>query len=110
MPTKDQENKRQHWRDWYHRNKDKAREARKNTQERTKQWYIDYKKSQKCKECGFDDYRALQFHHRDPETKVGDVATIAQRGTRKKLKAELEKCDCLCANCHQIHEYESRKI
>lgn len=103
-----QEKRRASWRKWYHNNKDAARQARKNTSKRLWEWYIEYKKKQTCKSCGFDDYRALQFHHRDPSTKVGNVSDMASRGIRNKLITELAKCDCYCANCHLILECKIR--
>lgn len=45
-----------------------------------------------CDECGYDNYiGALEFHHRDPHTKDGEVRTVE----------EARKCRLLCANCHR---------
>ena len=64
--------------------------------------YIDWKRTLKCNRCGFDDYRALQFHHEGD--KEHDVATMLTRGfALEKIKLEADKCEVLCANCHQIH-------
>ena len=48
---------------------------------------------------------ALQFHHRDPETKAFG---LTQQGIVKNswedVLVEAEKCDLVCANCHaEIH-------
>lgn len=55
-----------------------------------------------CQRCGFDEHEsALQFHHRDPSQKDFGI----NRGISKRfelVKAELDKCDLLCANCHSI--------
>ena len=52
-----------------------------------------------CQICGENDLRCLDFHHRDPSTKLFAPGT----GTRSmdKLLEEVGKCDVLCANCHR---------
>ena len=64
--------------------------------------YIKWKKTLYCNRCGFDDHRALQFHH-DGE-KEHNIADMLRSGfALNKIKLEAEKCEVLCANCHQIH-------
>lgn len=51
-----------------------------------------------CLDCG--SKADLQYHHRDPSTKrftVGDGGTRAM----STILAEIDKCDVLCAGCHQ---------
>ena len=54
-----------------------------------------------CALCGYERYAgALQFHHRNGETKAFG---IGQRGLTRSLdalRAEAAKCVLLCANCH----------
>ena len=65
--------------------------------------YIQYKKSLSCEECGLTGHPwALDFHHRDPNQKEFQVSRKSAKGTKwEKLKAEIDKCRCLCANCHR---------
>ena len=60
----------------------------------------------KCYECGYNKcLGSLVFHHLDPAEK--DFAISAKGYTRswEKVKAELDKCILVCANCHGgIHE------
>ena len=64
--------------------------------------YIKWKKSLSCNRCGFEDYRALQFHHeRDKEKNIADM--LRTGFPLDRIKSEAEKCEVLCANCHQIH-------
>jgi transposase-like protein len=55
----------------------------------------------RCSLCGYDRYiGALQFHHRDGQTKEFG---LADRGLTRSLDAvreEARKCILLCANCH----------
>lgn len=61
----------------------------------------DYKTCSGCKDCGEKDSVVLQFHHRDPKSKVLNVAAlITNRASLDRIFAEVAKCDVLCANCH----------
>ena len=62
----------------------------------------------KCYDCGLvSNFRAVyDFHHRNPEEKEFDPGSILHYSW-KRIVAELDKCDLLCANCHRIrHEKE----
>lgn len=55
----------------------------------------------KCRRCSYDKCSAaMDFHHRDPTQKE---FRIASGHTRKWefIRAELDKCDLLCSNCHR---------
>jgi hypothetical protein len=64
---------------------------------------IEYKGG-KCKICQLiDDPCVYDFHHRDPQQKEYGFGTKSH-GTLEMHKAELDKCDLLCSNCHRkIH-------
>jgi len=73
-------------------------------------WVDNYKSSLGCGSCGNKDKRCLQLHHRDSETKKRSVAQLIGSGyIFKTVKAEIEKCEVLCANCHSIHHYDERR-
>lgn len=58
-----------------------------------------------CQRCGYNKNKtALQFHHLDPSQK--DFGLGGHHGRSwKSIKAELDKCVCLCANCHsEVHD------
>ena len=63
-----------------------------------------YKKAQICGRCGFSDWRALDFHHRDPQNKKANLAHIGlHKGWAwERIVEEIEKCEIICANCHRI--------
>ena len=70
---------------------------------RTKEYY-EWKKTLKCERCGFDDYRALQFHHHNDD-KERNIAEMARGCSLETIKKEAIKCTVLCANCHQIEHH-----
>jgi hypothetical protein len=85
----------------YEKNKQKYIDKAKVFTQSIKEWFIEYKKTLNCKECGEDRYWVLDFHHRDPKEKDIDVSTLIRKGNKNKILKEVEKCDVLCSNCHR---------
>ena len=55
-----------------------------------------------CIKCGYNKcLGALEFHHKDSTQKDPNYDKFRQLTFNNKLKAELDKCDLLCANCHR---------
>jgi len=78
----------------------------KDREKRLKSWLVDYKKKRSCSRCGFEDYRALQFHHLgDKEMGVFEMAD--QGYALETIRAEIAKCELLCANCHSIEHHQA---
>lgn len=59
----------------------------------------------RCSRCGYDRCEAaLQFHHRDPETKAAFPLNSSHNRRWEIVRGELDKCVLLCANCHaELH-------
>ena len=64
---------------------------------------VEYKGG-KCERCGYDKcIDALEFHHIDPSQKDKNFGNIKIRKWEDQIK-ELDKCICVCSNCHrEIH-------
>lgn len=82
---------------------------------KTQKYIMGYLASHPCVDCGEDDPIVLEFDHRDRSTKSRNVSELIQWGSsRKKLDAEIAKCDVVCANCHrrrthkQIHSLPTK--
>lgn len=73
----------------------------------TRLWIDDYKKDKTCISCGFSNWKALSFHHRDPKTKRGNVSEMTSLSI-DTIQIEIDKCDVLCCNCHMILEHDGR--
>lgn len=63
-----------------------------------------------CMDCkrNYPHY-IMQFDHRDGRQKVNNVTGLVANSW-KKLLAEIEKCDLVCANCHASRTYHRRII
>lgn len=57
-----------------------------------------------CADCGNADIRVLEFDHRPGTTKEFSLGGRG-RGV-ESVKAEITKCDVVCANCHRIRTIE----
>lgn len=62
---------------------------------------IEYKGG-KCIGCGYNRYQgALELHHVNPSEKGFGIGDKGYTRSWAKVKAELDKCVLLCANCHR---------
>lgn len=69
------------------------------------QKFREYKKTLSCNRCGYNDYRALEFHHFNNDKDEFDPCVIARKRSWKNVINELNKCEVLCSNCHRIEHY-----
>jgi hypothetical protein len=65
-----------------------------------KEWMSALKEKLVCVHCGENDYVALDFHHLDPSQKDYNIPQMWGLGLNR-MKKEISKCSCLCANCHR---------
>lgn len=69
--------------------------------ERAAVW--DYKTEHPCA-CGENRPPCLDFHHRNPDTKLYEISEMISASMNRNLvMLEISKCDIICANCHRIH-------
>ena len=72
-----------------------------NRRKRVRQKAIDYKGGM-CQLCGYARCKeALEFHHRDGESKDFGVSSKGYTRSWERVKQELGKCILVCANCHR---------
>ena len=57
-----------------------------------------------CVKCGEQRLYVVDYHHVDPSKKSFDICKKHEHGM-VKLKNEILKCVCLCANCHREFHY-----
>ena len=63
----------------------------------------------KCKHCGENREYLLDFHHRNPLEKEGELSDFSKGYDIDNFFNELAKCDLLCANCHREFHYLNTK-
>lgn len=73
-----QEANRKYHREYYKRPDRQAYVQKKMRERHTKikKWFSDLRSTMKCIQCGEDHPACLDFHHRDPKTKVRAVAQM----------------------------------
>ena len=70
---------------------------------KARSWIKAYLQEHPCVDCGEDDIRVLEFDHIDPSQKEFGISRgIADGRGLKSIKAEVEKCEVRCCNCHRI--------
>jgi len=100
LPHKDREARAKSQAAYFQRNKRKWKGYQRKYDKRA----FEAKQGRACKECGFDNPLALQWHHRDPNTKLFTIGHGNKKAcSDEKFWAEVAKCDLLCANCHILH-------
>lgn len=69
-------------------------------------WFQDLKKEFKCSSCGENHIACLDFHHKDPTTKLFGLSGSPWIYSKKIILSEIKKCICLCANCHRKEHWD----
>ena len=63
-----------------------------------------------CAKCGENRGYVLDYHHIDPTEKENTVARMTSNNyTLDKVMEEIQKCICLCSNCHREFHYLEHK-
>jgi hypothetical protein len=98
------ETRRAYQRGWYRRHAQRHRRlnaqhrARRRAQNRA---IMRTAKAQPCADCGKRyPYYVMDFDHRRGQ-KTTEVAKLVSNATPQRLRAEIAKCDVVCANCHR---------
>lgn len=86
----------------YHKHHGTNLERTKRNKQKSLDWYKNIKSGLKCCNCGESDDNCLDFHHLDSTQKDFTISNIKKESIGR-IKNELNKCACLCANCHRKH-------
>lgn len=62
---------------------------------------LAYLKAHPCIDCGIADPIVLEFDHRDRKQKLTEVGKMMVNMRWERVKAEIERCDVRCVNCHR---------
>lgn len=91
---------------WHYRNVEWNTERTLRRRATLRRWINGQKGEQGCDRCGRCNPAYLDYHHRNGTDKRMDIGTMVTYGYgRDTLKAEIEKCVVLCANCHRMEHH-----
>jgi hypothetical protein len=72
-----------------------------------RRWLQQIKVTRGCVDCGYNTHpEALEFDHVGTDKRF---MLSRQWHSLEELKAEIEKCEVVCANCHRIRTYNRRQ-
>lgn len=107
MSYKDVEKQRAAQRRYYERHKAKVKEVARDRRNLVVKYLQKVKQDSVCMDCGIDyPYWILQFDHRPGTVKVGAVGNMIRNVSLDAVKAEIAKCDIVCANCHSDRTHD----
>jgi hypothetical protein len=86
----------------------KARERTKRKRAENRKIIWKWKEVRGCAICGEKDPRCLDAHHVIAAQKKKDVCDLCHYA-EKTVREELDKCMCICANCHRKLTYRITK-
>jgi hypothetical protein len=97
--------RREYQRQWYAKNRERHRKnVRKNMAAsiaRAREVVLGHLQQNPCADCGEADIVVLEFDHVRGE-KVAAISQLVCAGhSAAKIRAEIDKCDVVCANCHR---------
>lgn len=71
-----------------------------------KEWMVLEAKNRPCADCrhGFHS-SVMEFDHLPQFEKLFNIAQWRQHN-RKEIRAEIAKCEVVCANCHRLRTWE----
>lgn len=93
--------------EWYLKNKSRLIAEQKDRRRRRRQEFLEFKRTLACIKCGESHPGCLDFHHKDPSQKDGLLSVVVNANwPMHKIKAEIAKCEVLCANCHRKEHFD----
>ncbi len=110
MAWKDPEKQRAAIRKHYRENRQYYIEKAYKKRDALRRWVYDLKNKTPCADCGIQyPYYVTDFDHiGEKGEKINTVSKLINSGSTKQVKAEIEKCELVCANCHRIRTYNRK--
>lgn len=95
---------------WYRANKERRRAKVRTDREAHVAWLDSLKEGKPCADCGqaYPTY-VMEWDHLPGVEKTLVIADTRKAAhSRKRILAELEKCELVCANCHRERTFGKR--
>jgi len=97
-------------RQWQERNPGLKKRSMDRFRQKRTEWLTDLRAKSSCSICGqsFPDHPSvIDFHHKSGESKESGISRMRLQ-TMSQIKAEVDKCIAVCANCHRIIHQKQR--
>jgi len=102
MPYKDPIKQKAAQQKHYRENKERFLSRNQNRRAERKKWFREITRNAKCVFCPEAERVCLDWHHKDPKEKVGEVSNLLNKFRSKTMIVEeLQKCIPICSNCHR---------
>ncbi|MDS0296085.1 homing endonuclease associated repeat-containing protein [Halogeometricum luteum] len=87
---------------WHYRHREQNATQTLDKRAKLRAWVYGLKRERGCTRCSESDPVCLDFHHRDGVEKTANVSElVSNERSRDTIRAEIRRCDVLCANCHR---------
>lgn len=73
--------------------------------ERHRMYLYEYLSVRSCVDCGCSNWIVLEFDHLPQYEKFCNISEMHQKSLTR-IKAEIEKCEVVCSNCHTIRSFK----
>jgi hypothetical protein len=88
---------------YHQRHRERRRLQKKQNRVDFMAWYHGLKKGKPCADCGAVlPTLAMHWDHLPGAEKIDHVGTLRQTNSRRRILAEIAKCELVCANCHAL--------
>ena len=97
----------------YHaRTRERRRALKKALQRSYAAWYRQLKENRPCADCGGRfHHAAMAWDHLPGSVKVMEVSRLMEKThSKRRVLAEIAKCELVCANCHAVRTFERRGV
>ena len=108
MPYKDPKKQKEAQREHYEKNSAGYKSALIARRKRNRLFVLEQLRP--CDRCGAFNPAFMDWHHRDPEQKTEKISKLVRSTSIERLQEEIDKCDCLCSNCHRIEHFADNSI
>lgn len=108
MPYRDPEKQKAAQRRYYDENKEKILLTQNKKRNAMRRYIQEVKESTPCADCGMQyPHYVMDFDHLPGEVKLYNISNQMNSdiGSLATLKAEIAKCEIVCANCHRHRTY-----
>lgn len=97
--------RRYYWRAYHQRDRDRFNARRRVRvaayRARNRAYVENYLRDHPCVDCGLVDPVVMEFDHVRGVKEIEVSTLISECAPIRRLRAEIEKCDVRCANCHR---------